>query len=368
MGLNPLATELKQLNDRVYALERRGMYPSAVSDSSWNVVGAAGKPAFQNSWVNFPSGSWPTAAYRIDSEGWVTMRGLLTGGATNTTAFTLPVGYRPAFTQMIRCNAADAAGYVAITTDGRVNPFGSSLSHFSIGQISFPTWNTDKLVFQRTSLPVYTGDTQLRLTRMAIRRSGMVEMLGLTGPLVIDTVTTSGAVPAAIVTLASQTELNGIGPDYGDIYGVHGIAPNIARIDLADNKIKAIATLGTWGVLGGIRWPLPSIETEYSNLTLAGSWASYGWAGGHYWGPARYYKDSNGYVHLRGVVTGGATATSLVTTLPAGFRPGGRTMFSTISNGAHAGCDVYANGDVIPRNAVAGSWLSLAGISFLAEN
>jgi len=368
MPLNPLAAELKQLNDRVYALERSGVYPPAVADASWNVVGDAGKPAFQNSWVNYPTGGWPTAAYRIDSEGWVIMRGLLTGGLNNTTAFTLPVGYRPAFTQMIRSNAADGAGYVAITSDGRVTPFGSSLTHFSLGQISFPTWNTDKLVLQRTSLPPYISDTQLRLTRMAIRRSGMVEMLGLTGPLVIDTVTTSGAVPAAIVTLASKTELNGIGPDYGDIYGVHGIAPNIARIDLADNKLKAVTTLATWGILGGIRWPLPSIEAEYTNLTLTGSWVNFGWGGAHYWGPARYYKDSNGYVHLRGLVSGGATATSLVGTLPAGFRPGGRTMFSTISNGVHAGCDVDSNGQITPRNYVVGSYLSLAGISFLAEN
>jgi len=52
-------------------------------------------PSFQNSWTDF-SGSY-SAGYYLDPNGVVHLRGLITGGATNTVAFTLPAGYRPEY-------------------------------------------------------------------------------------------------------------------------------------------------------------------------------------------------------------------------------------------------------------------------------
>ncbi len=66
--------------------------------SGWNVVGAAGQPAFQNTWVNF-GGANSTAAFRADSNGYVHLKGTVKHGSTATTGytvvFTLPAGYRP---------------------------------------------------------------------------------------------------------------------------------------------------------------------------------------------------------------------------------------------------------------------------------
>lgn len=357
MPLNPLAAELKQLNDRVYALERRGVYPPAVADSSWKVVGAAGQPAFQNSWVNFPTGGWPTAAFRLDSEGWIQMRGLLTGGVNNTVAFTLPVGHRPALTQVIRTNAQDQAGYIIVLPTGTVSIFGAALAFVSLDHVTFPTWNTDSLRFQRVFMPQYVNDPYNRFLRMVLRRSGMWEFLGLTGPL--DTQTSA--------------TLNGVGPDMTDLYNIHGTSPNYARLDLGNNRIVQnqlpAATLATWGIFGGIRWPSIEIEPLYATLTLLNGWADYGWGGSSYFSPACYYKDTNGYVHLRGLIkNAGGTATTVVGTLPAGFRPGGRSMFTVFGNAGPYGIEVNASGTITPRNASDRSAMSLAGISFLAEN
>lgn len=357
MPIDPLAAELKQLNDRIYALERRGMYPPAVADSSWKVVSA-----FTNSWTNYPTGGWPTIAYRLDSEGWVTMRGLLTGGANNTIAFTLPSEYRPNFRWTSRANGADTAGAVSVATNGAVTISSTGVSHVSLAQVTFPIWGLNNLVSQRLSIPPYTTDGDIqRQPRMFLRRSGMWELGGLSNPW---SSIGSGAMP-----WLNAANLHGNGPDVGDIYGLPGPSNSVTRLDLGSDQIGVAAATTGFGVLGGIRWPGASVEQLFTDMTLLNSWANYGQGGAQYWGPAKYVKDSNGYVHLRGLIKHAAgTATTQIATLPAGFRPGGRSMFFVQGNGGAVGIDVFSNGDVFPRNAADRTFVSLAGISFLAEN
>lgn len=89
--LTDLATavgaDIKSLNGKVLA-------SGAVLMDTWHVVGAAGEPAFQNSWVNF-GGIYATLAFRKDPFGKVKLRGTIKGGVNGTAVFTLPVGYRP---------------------------------------------------------------------------------------------------------------------------------------------------------------------------------------------------------------------------------------------------------------------------------
>lgn len=75
-----------------------------------------------------------------------------------------------------------------------------------------------------------------------------------------------------------------------------------------------------------------------------------------------FYKDPFGVVHLRGLVTGG-TVSANIFTLPVGYIPPARYLFSTISDGATGRLDVDALGNVI---CVTGSnvWFSLDGIQF----
>lgn len=90
------------------------------------------------------------------------------------------------------------------------------------------------------------------------------------------------------------------------------------------------------------------------------SWVNYG--SGYM--PASFWKDPFGHVHLRGLIKSGTINTAAFT-LPPGYRPEYREVFSAVANAAVAQLDVNTAGQVIP---VAGSttWFSLSGITFKA--
>lgn len=86
----------------------------------WHRVGTAGEPAFLNSWVNFDATRG--ARFRKYPDGKVRIQGIIKTGATGTTAFTLPVGYRPTSTQTFPIISAASTGYVSIDSTGIVVP------------------------------------------------------------------------------------------------------------------------------------------------------------------------------------------------------------------------------------------------------
>jgi hypothetical protein len=97
--------------------------------------------------------------------------------------------------------------------------------------------------------------------------------------------------------------------------------------------------------------------------TLTNSWVNYGSS----YNGAAYRKDAQGYVHLRGLIKSG-TVGSAAFTLPAGFRPGGGTILhATISNSAIGRVDIATTGTVTPASPSSNGWVSLEGITFLAE-
>jgi hypothetical protein len=76
--------------------EKRSIsWPAATPIDPWHLVGAAGEPAFQNSWVNY-GGAYAPAAFRKMPDGTVRLRGTVKSGTNASAIFTLPVGYRPA--------------------------------------------------------------------------------------------------------------------------------------------------------------------------------------------------------------------------------------------------------------------------------
>lgn len=82
--------------------------------------------------------------------------------------------------------------------------------------------------------------------------------------------------------------------------------------------------------------------------------------------PAEYYKDPTGRVHLRGMIDSG-TVPSAAFNLPAGYRPKKTVLFSTISNASVGRVDVSLSGNVVVQNPSNNNWVSLDGLSFLAE-
>ena len=110
------------------------------------------------------------------------------------------------------------------------------------------------------------------------------------------------------------------------------------------------------------------VELPNSNTPLLNNWVVYDNATG-FTQPA-YLKDANGFVHLKGIVEGGA-ANSAIVTLPAGYRPLERHIFFGYASGGEAArIDVAANGTVVADPGAFVSSLtsvSLDGITFLAE-
>jgi hypothetical protein len=104
-----------------------------------------------------------------------------------------------------------------------------------------------------------------------------------------------------------------------------------------------------WLAIEGVTW---------QNLTLVNSWANLG-AGFQ----TAQFLLCGGLVTLRGSVAGGATGSSVIATLPAGFRPAAINMFSTMGVGGASRVDVNPNGDIAPTVG-ATTYLSLDGIAF----
>lgn len=105
-----------------------------------------------------------------------------------------------------------------------------------------------------------------------------------------------------------------------------------------------------------------AFNTQWRAATLQNSWVNFGSG----WTNAEYMKDSQGIVHLHGLVKSGTIGSVPVLNLPPGYRPSATVTFPVRSNNAFGYAEVYSNGDV---NATSGNngHFSLDSIQFMAE-
>jgi hypothetical protein len=93
-----------------------------VAQEPVHLIGATGEPPFENGWTNFGT-TFSSAGFWKDSFGVVHLQGTIKNGAGATTAFTLPVGYRPAQDLFMPvATGATTAPYVYLRTTGAVQP------------------------------------------------------------------------------------------------------------------------------------------------------------------------------------------------------------------------------------------------------
>jgi hypothetical protein len=95
-----------------------------LSGETAHVVGTTGEPPFENGWTNF-GGPWSTAGFFKDGLGFVHLKGTIRAGATGNgnTAFTLPVGYRPAESLFLPVGGSLSAGLsLQVQQDGTIQP------------------------------------------------------------------------------------------------------------------------------------------------------------------------------------------------------------------------------------------------------
>ncbi len=109
-----------------------------------------------------------------------------------------------------------------------------------------------------------------------------------------------------------------------------------------------------------------SVIAQSAWLTVGGTGVAFntGWANvGTGLQTAAYRKDSNGVIHLRGVVVRSSGVLTTIFTLPAGMRPALACQFPACSAGAFAEVDVGTGGNVVLAAGAATS-VSLDGITF----
>ena len=101
----------------------------------------------------------------------------------------------------------------------------------------------------------------------------------------------------------------------------------------------------------------------WHNPTFENSWANYGSS----FQDAQYSIDSDGFVHIRGMVKIGSSATADIFSLPDGFRPVNHEIFACAGYSGYVRVNVYNDGDVFGGTGAATNWISLSGITFEAK-
>jgi hypothetical protein len=117
------------------------------NSTPWIEIGTTGAPAFQNSWINYSSGSDGNhrAAFMRDAAGIVHLRGLIKTGAIGSAAFTLPIGFRPNVSPgfslgyiRFACVSNGLFGSCRVDKDGLILPEVGSSTWFDLAPVQFP--------------------------------------------------------------------------------------------------------------------------------------------------------------------------------------------------------------------------------------
>lgn len=81
-------------------------------------------------------------------------------------------------------------------------------------------------------------------------------------------------------------------------------------------------------------------QAAWTAATMVNSWVDFGAP----YGTVAYYKDTTGVVRMKGCAKSGTA--SLVTTLPAGYRPASTIRFATVINGVFGYVQIDSSGNV----------------------
>lgn len=101
-------------------------------------------------------------------------------------------------------------------------------------------------------------------------------------------------------------------------------------------------------------WIAPSLLNSWSNYTGIG------------FAPAGYYKDPYGIVRLRGFIRNGVIETNMFV-LPAGYRPAYDMRFPAVGTDMFIQLQIGADGSVKNVGVISNTFVSLDGLTFLAQ-
>jgi len=121
-------------DDRYYTETESDAKYATISQEDWIA------PTLLNSWINYGGGYNP-AGYFKDSFGIVHLRGTVKSGTIGQAIFTLPVGYRPAYKEILITISHDGANEKLsrcdVQADGNVVSCFGSNTYYSLDGITF---------------------------------------------------------------------------------------------------------------------------------------------------------------------------------------------------------------------------------------
>ncbi len=350
---------------RVSAKNSSGTSPygqTAATVPAWNTC----QPQLQANWQNYES-TYATAGFTKTSTSVVAMKGLIRTGTASagTVICNLPVGFRPTARLIFLTSTAGgtegAPARIDVATNGDVIlDYGVNNGWLSLDAIRFVASTAP---YTWTDVPRENGWNNyggIWSEMEAINDSiGRVHLQGLIKDGNYADWTIAARLPNAQrpshfmnFPAASNTAFNQYGLANGGTYGA----------------VTARGTNGAgyWGIQG-IYYPY-TFTTGWSNLTpLATNWVAFDAAN---YSPPSYRKASDGLVTVRGLIrntaTSGAVGATTLATLPVGYRPAERQIYTCVSNGAWSRVDVLPNGSIEMRLGY-GGYVSLDSITFLAE-
>lgn len=357
-------------------------FVSGVAVEPTHLVGAAGEPSFENSWVYWGA-PFSQPGFFLQSDGFVRLTGLVKNGTDNTTIFSLPSDYTP-WDDTYATGISNGLGCMLKidASNGAVSKVhGGSNAYVSLENVMFPAWwMHDKLKDRYESLiqqmpPGWQGFSQSYLfPQVYVRGDGFCWV--------------RGAVHGGTAPAAGRIALTNMQPNWAVKEGVmmpcYEEGVGTSRIDISGEEgwmilckggtaTRFLHNLNWWARRGDNQYSLNQTFTnqymqKFVNMTLQNGWVTHD-AIGAYWEDPSYTIDDFGIVHFRGLANGASKTTNIIATLPDGYRPVEKAVFMCLKSDASGAVanrvDVYPDGQVECVSAGT-SWHALNGVSYKA--
>ena len=312
--------------------------------SDWSVYSSA----FHNpSFTKTPTGLVKLTGLALYSTTTQLADGILIG--------TLPDGFRPIRDMSFICmTGSNLMGVVEVLTNGQIKTKNDVWgSWVSLANIAF---QTEDIAWTQLAYLNGWGAGSVNPERNLIYGKDSIGRTFVNGSF--------GKTPAPTVDTVAFNLPAGYRPDQG-IYTVGG-----AVVGSSGGFANLFMNSGT----GDFSWRVGTVDSNevsvdgviippagksWSTPTMTGTWVSYGSSNN-----PEYYKDSEGVVHMRGLIKSG-TINSSCFTLPTGYKPTKNIVRATVSNGQAARLDIRSDGLVMPVTGN-NAWFSL-DCSFTAE-
>jgi Tfp pilus assembly protein PilE len=315
----------------------------------------------QAGWTDYGS-TYSTAAYTKTASGIVMLRGLLKNSGTPgsySVIASLPDDYKPSGRLIFGASTAPNAS-ARIDIEPRAG--GADVLYGTGGNPGWLSLDTIRYIPANTALTKntptfqngysnYAGGGAYEPVTYVQDSTSRVTVQGLVSPGTLTNGTIIFTLPAAMRPAKYQHHAS-----RAEAFAHLGIDPASGMLAKGD---------GT-GFLSLNSSFLPASYTSWTNLTLVNGWVWYDGSSGMFSTP-QYTKTSDNVVQLKGLIRSGSTTYDTnIATLPAGFRPKGRLIYTTGNSGGYARLDILPTGEIRFEGSTNG-WQALDNVMFIAE-